>query len=903
MMSADAEPKPARDSNVTEYYRLNSRKLTYREYWNMAGSWQVIIPWTAKLLNVPMNFLSGLPFFESVRELEIAESDFPAEAREKLQPLLDQSRQIGFDVPRFYTYESMRRESRTSFIALLHPSGATLRLMYTVAMNVHPPKGKLLAVLLSELSDGTFFLTTHQKPQLLSAPGILTNRVLGADPARLVESHLQKLGEFKSSNPALQIESVEALDALWDRYEKSSREFGVKRGLYVRMSPEEVAAERKRMEEVKTMAGSGTENMEVLQELNKLQTKKAGWGNAVTLLIVSLALFVGAGARQWTWKYVLILVPVLLVHELGHYLAMRAFNYHNLRMFFIPFFGAAVSGQHYNVPGWKKVIVSQMGPVPGIILGVIIGGAGLLLHHALLTKVAIVTLILNGFNLLPVLPFDGGWVFHTLLFSRHYLLDTTFRVLAALALMVGGSLSHNKILMYLGIPMLISIPLTHRIARIATTLRARGISPTPADDQTIPAETAQAIIEEVKRSTQKPESNKLLAQHTLQIFETLNARPPGWPATIGLLFAHVSSLGMAVVFGLVFMLGQRGTFQNLLTRLADHEPKHKLECGALRSWGEQRLLESSNGPGNTIIATFPKPGAAAQMFQDLTNSLPATTTLRLFGDSLLFALPTDQEASRREWLGKFQRQTTNVLVESTNCRAIFSLSCLAPSKEMAETITNELNGYWGTLRDVSLVPPWLPQDNRSAEARARHQLARQTYIQLEEAQFQGYGGTESELIALQKKVASARRQGEQAEADALRQQIRDLMETAAKKNVERVRNGERGEVDTRVVDWFIARSASASRTNEPDEKATLEMAQRMGQLPLVNGHASPNDERYSTHGGLATRKDLRLHLEWVTFNRVSDGAPALVEWLCDKGCVDFKYELTTSLGSEDQDAD
>ena len=130
---------------------------------------------------------------------------------------------------------------------------------------------------------------------------------------------------------------------------------------------------------------------------------------------------------------------------------MRIFKYRNLRMFFIPFFGAAVSGQNYNVAGWKKAIVSLMGPLPGIFVGALVGCAGLLLHQPLLIKAATLTLILNGFNLLPVLPLDGGWVMHAGLFSRHYMLDTAFRVLAALALVVGGYFSTDRILMYLGI--------------------------------------------------------------------------------------------------------------------------------------------------------------------------------------------------------------------------------------------------------------------------------------------------------------------------------------------------------------------------------------------------------------------------------------------------------------------
>ena len=75
-----------------------------------------------------------------------------------------------------------------------------------------------------------------------------------------------------------------------------------------------------------------------------------------------------------------------------------------------PLFGAAVSGKHYNVQGWKKTLVALMGPLPGIVLGAGLGIAGLMLRKPILGDIAMPMLVLNGFNLLPLMPFDGGWV-------------------------------------------------------------------------------------------------------------------------------------------------------------------------------------------------------------------------------------------------------------------------------------------------------------------------------------------------------------------------------------------------------------------------------------------------------------------------------------------------------------
>ena len=48
--------------------------------------------------------------------------------------------------------------------------------------------------------------------------------------------------------------------------------------------------------------------------------------------LFSLALFVGAFYlfSRWDFIYILVLLGVILIHELGHYVAMRLFNYKDL---------------------------------------------------------------------------------------------------------------------------------------------------------------------------------------------------------------------------------------------------------------------------------------------------------------------------------------------------------------------------------------------------------------------------------------------------------------------------------------------------------------------------------------------------------------------------------------------
>src|SRR5581483_4306602 len=137
------------------------------------------------------------------------------------------------------------------------------------------------------------------------------------------------------------------------------------------------------------------EDEAVLAELDRLQNQSAGWGGAIAILVISLVLFTGAARADETWAGLAVLVPVLLFHELGHYVAMRCFGYRNLRMFFIPFFGAAVAGKHYNISGWKKAIVALAGPVPGILVGAVLGIFGMVLHQSTVTEAATLMMILN----------------------------------------------------------------------------------------------------------------------------------------------------------------------------------------------------------------------------------------------------------------------------------------------------------------------------------------------------------------------------------------------------------------------------------------------------------------------------------------------------------------------------
>ena len=101
-------------------------------------------------------------------------------------------------------------------------------------------------------------------------------------------------------------------------------------------------------------------------------------------------------------------IPVVLFHELGHWVAMRAFGHRDATIRFIPFFGAATMTTKQFAKLSHEMVVLLAGPVPGMILGLALIQLSLagVSGYTLFAGIALVSL--NVVNLLPLHPLDGG---------------------------------------------------------------------------------------------------------------------------------------------------------------------------------------------------------------------------------------------------------------------------------------------------------------------------------------------------------------------------------------------------------------------------------------------------------------------------------------------------------------
>jgi len=174
----------------------------------------------------------------------------------------------------------------------------------------------------------------------------------------------------------------------------------------------------------------------IIEELKDLRSPKTTWRKVLLVGVVSLVLFVTTGLLASPVLDLIMLVGVLLIHEMGHFVGMRLFGYQNVRMFFIPFFGAAVSGRKTGVEGYKEAIVVLLGPVPGLFISLALILSYATTQNDALRRLAIWFAVINGFNLLPIFPMDGGRLLQIVLFSRNRYLESFINILAAVALIM-----------------------------------------------------------------------------------------------------------------------------------------------------------------------------------------------------------------------------------------------------------------------------------------------------------------------------------------------------------------------------------------------------------------------------------------------------------------------------------
>lgn len=133
-----------------------------------------------------------------------------------------------------------------------------------------------------------------------------------------------------------------------------------------------------------------------------------------------LWLVFGIGIVTASFKQLLMLFLIVLVHELGHAFAAQFFSWRIRKIMLLPFGGVAEVDEQGNRPFHEDVIVIVSGPLQHIWM---MGLSYVLMTASIISPAThelfiYHNLLILGFNLLPIWPLDGGKLLFLLLSYR-----------------------------------------------------------------------------------------------------------------------------------------------------------------------------------------------------------------------------------------------------------------------------------------------------------------------------------------------------------------------------------------------------------------------------------------------------------------------------------------------------
>lgn len=206
-----------------------------------------------------------------------------------------------------------------------------------------------------------------------------------------------------------------------------------------------------------------------------LEENKKNWlRKSIISLVIYAFLFYTIFDKNTS--YLAALLVVLLIHELGHFFAMKLFNYSNVKLFFIPLLGAYVSGKKTIISQRQMSIVILAGPLPGIMIGFCLFIVNSLYPNEQLGMLANIFLFLNLFNLLPFMPLDGGRLIEVLFLKQNHSIRTVFTIISIAGLAIFSISSQNIFFLIIPVSMTFELIMEIKNQKIRNYLRDENIN-------------------------------------------------------------------------------------------------------------------------------------------------------------------------------------------------------------------------------------------------------------------------------------------------------------------------------------------------------------------------------------------------------------------------------------------
>ncbi len=299
-----------------------------------------------------------------------------------------------------------------------------------------------------------------------------------------------------------------------------------------------------------------------LQDRNAvIATRRTVVTKWVILLVSAIAFFF----VFWMWLGMLIsalLLLVVFIHEVGHASAMALFGYRNRQVLFIPFFGAAAIGEKRDAPPWQQLVVLFMGPLPGIAIGlaclfVVMSNpapdAMDLRDRGVLAQIALLSLVLNYLNLLPLGFLDGGKIVQILFFNRFVRARFVFQFLSATAFLILSILLREVIIGVIAAVSFLALPSLWSFGTLIKQLQKRSQKASMLISESREAKRLEVfkLLREPPFNRWQPNQRHETAKHLIEYVE---ARATGLPTLIVGGAIYVASIIVPVLL-VLFLIG------------------------------------------------------------------------------------------------------------------------------------------------------------------------------------------------------------------------------------------------------------------------------------------------------------------------------------------------------------
>jgi len=126
------------------------------------------------------------------------------------------------------------------------------------------------------------------------------------------------------------------------------------------------------------------------------------------LLVVSMVVSIVAWSLFFGWTFAVGFVLLIFVHEMGHVIELRRQGVPASLPLFVPFMGAFVNMKAMPRSAFHEALSGLAGPYFGTAASIVVGVWGHAIGSEFLLQLAAAGFFVNLFNLMPMLPLDGG---------------------------------------------------------------------------------------------------------------------------------------------------------------------------------------------------------------------------------------------------------------------------------------------------------------------------------------------------------------------------------------------------------------------------------------------------------------------------------------------------------------